>query len=38
LLRQRVIKWGVYEDVVLAALLREDWNAAQKRKRTGSNN
>ena len=25
LLRQRVKKWGVYEDVVLAALLRRDW-------------
>jgi RimJ/RimL family protein N-acetyltransferase len=25
LLRQRVKKWGVYEDVVLTALLRVDW-------------
>lgn len=27
LLRQRVRKWGVYEDVVLLALLRSDWEA-----------
>jgi RimJ/RimL family protein N-acetyltransferase len=26
LLRQRVRKWGVYEDVVLYAILREDRN------------
>ncbi len=25
LLRQRVRKWGVFEDVVLLAILREDW-------------
>lgn len=25
LLRQRVIKWGVFEDVVLLAILRQDW-------------
>jgi [ribosomal protein S5]-alanine N-acetyltransferase len=25
LLRQRVRKWGVYEDVVVCAILREDW-------------
>lgn len=25
LLRQRVIKWGNYEDVALCAILREDW-------------
>ena len=25
LLRQRVRKWGIYEDVWLLALLREDW-------------
>lgn len=25
LLRQRVQKWGVFEDVVLLAILREDW-------------
>ena len=25
LLRQRVRKWGVFEDVVLLALLRQDW-------------
>lgn len=25
LLRQRVIKWGKFEDVVLQAILREDW-------------
>jgi RimJ/RimL family protein N-acetyltransferase len=24
-LRQRVRKWGVFEDVVLQALLKEDW-------------
>jgi len=24
-LRERVRKWGVFEDVVLQALLREDW-------------
>jgi RimJ/RimL family protein N-acetyltransferase len=29
LLRQRVKKWGVYEDVVLAALLRRDWAGGQ---------
>lgn len=28
LLRQRVRKWGVFEDVVLLALLREDWEKA----------
>lgn len=27
-LRQRVKKWGVFEDVVLLALLREDWEKA----------
>jgi RimJ/RimL family protein N-acetyltransferase len=26
LLRQRVRKWGVFEDVVVCALLRADWN------------
>ncbi len=26
LLRQRVRKWGVFEDVVLLALLRQDWD------------
>jgi RimJ/RimL family protein N-acetyltransferase len=26
LLRERVKKWGVYEDVVLYAILREDRN------------
>lgn len=26
LLRQRVRKWGVYEDVVLYAIVRDDWN------------
>jgi RimJ/RimL family protein N-acetyltransferase len=25
LLRQRVRKWGVFEDVVLLAILREEW-------------
>ena len=25
LLRQRVRKWGVFEDVVVLAVLREDW-------------
>lgn len=25
LLRQRVVKWGVYEDVVLWAMVRQDW-------------
>jgi RimJ/RimL family protein N-acetyltransferase len=28
LLRQRVRKWGVYEDVVLTALLRGEWRGA----------
>lgn len=28
LLRQRVRKWGIYEDVRLLALLREEWRAA----------
>lgn len=28
LLRQRVRKWGVFEDVVLMALLRQDWPAS----------
>ena len=28
LLRQRIRKWGVYEDVVLLALLRTDWESA----------
>lgn len=27
LMRQRVRKWGVFEDVVLLALLREEWQA-----------
>lgn len=27
-LRQRVRKWGVFEDVILQALLREDWSGA----------
>jgi RimJ/RimL family protein N-acetyltransferase len=30
LLRQRVKKWGVYEDVVVRALLRRDWAGAQR--------
>jgi RimJ/RimL family protein N-acetyltransferase len=25
LLRQRVIKWGRFEDVVILSLLRQDW-------------
>jgi len=29
LLRQRVRKWGVYEDVALLALLREEWAGAR---------
>lgn len=28
LLRQRVRKWGVFEDVVLLAILRKDWKAS----------
>ena len=31
LLRQRVRKWGVFEDVVLMAILNEDWNQSGKR-------
>jgi RimJ/RimL family protein N-acetyltransferase len=31
LLRQRVRKWGVFEDVVPMALLREEWAKASKR-------
>jgi [ribosomal protein S5]-alanine N-acetyltransferase len=31
LLRQRVRKWGVFEDVVLMALLRAEWAEAPKR-------
>ncbi len=27
LLRQRVLKWGQYEDVALLAILRQDWQA-----------
>ena len=30
LLRQRVRKWGVFEDVVLLALLREEWAQPSK--------
>ena len=30
LLRQRVRKWEVFEDVVLMALLREGWAAASQ--------
>ena len=30
LLRQRVKKWGQYEDVVLLAILRQDWQAIEK--------
>jgi RimJ/RimL family protein N-acetyltransferase len=26
IMRERVLKWGLYEDVVLYALLREDGN------------
>ncbi len=29
LLRQRVRKWGVFEDVVLLAILRDDWTPPQ---------
>lgn len=29
LLRQRVRKWGVFEDVILMAILRQDWLAAR---------
>ena len=29
-LRQRVRKWGRYEDVALWALLREDWRGADE--------
>jgi RimJ/RimL family protein N-acetyltransferase len=28
ILRQRVRKWGLFEDVVLQALLRADWSEA----------
>jgi ribosomal-protein-alanine N-acetyltransferase len=31
LLRQRVRKWGVFEDVVLLALLREEWAKVPRR-------
>jgi ribosomal-protein-alanine N-acetyltransferase len=31
LLRQRVRKWGVFEDVILLALLREEWANGSKR-------
>ncbi len=31
LLRQRVRKWGVFEDVVLMALLREEWAQTARR-------
>ena len=31
LLRQRVRKWGVYEDVVILAILRADWMAIEGR-------
>jgi len=31
LLRQRVRKWGVFEDVVLMALLRQEWAETSKR-------
>jgi [ribosomal protein S5]-alanine N-acetyltransferase len=30
LLRQRVRKWGVFEDVVLMAVLRSEWVEASK--------
>jgi RimJ/RimL family protein N-acetyltransferase len=30
LLRQRVRKWDVFEDVVLLACLREDWSRANQ--------
>ena len=33
LLRQRVRKWGVFEDVVLMAMLREDWDAHRSQRR-----
>ena len=33
LLRQRVRKWGIYENVVLMALLRQDWLKASGRRR-----
>jgi [ribosomal protein S5]-alanine N-acetyltransferase len=33
LLRQRVRKWGIFEDVVPMALLREEWAEASKRHR-----
>ena len=29
LLRQRVRKWGVFEDVILVAILRDDWRMRQ---------
>ena len=29
LLRQRVRKWGRFEDVVILAILRKDWENAQ---------
>jgi [ribosomal protein S5]-alanine N-acetyltransferase len=34
LLRQRVRKWGVFEDVVLMALLRQDWAGSGQRRTT----
>ncbi len=30
LLHQRVRKWGKFEDVVVFAILRQDWENAQK--------
>ncbi len=33
-LRQRVKKWGVFEDVLILALLREDWLNAHRAPRT----
>ena len=36
LLRQRVRKWGVFEDVVLMAVLRQEWADAQSRPAGGT--
>ncbi len=33
LLRQRLRKWGVFEDVVLLAILRDDWPRAEEPER-----
>ncbi len=36
LLRQRVRKWGIFEDVILLSILRQDWQNTDSKKKNNN--